>query len=310
MIPRIPETGPVALTLRLGCELVYYTTRPTAALIMVRPASFYDQRILSETYTHDPWQPNVEETDTHGNRVDRIVLQPGVTVIRHDALVQFSSWPEPEMESQRPISADQLPLSLLRYTLPSRYCDSDRLMNFARDHFDACQPGAATVRAICDWVHRNIEYRYGTGSSFTAASEIVAQGYGVCRDFAHTVVALCRTFNIPARYITCHLPDIGADATGTSMDFHACVEVYLDGRWYAVDARFNEPRIGRVRIASGMDAAETALSTFYGNVDLVRFEVWNYQVDPAITTLNDPLDYDSRLDDTAVLRIPAGAPAF
>jgi transglutaminase-like putative cysteine protease len=94
------------------------------------------------------------------------------------------------------------------------------------------------------------------------------------------------------------------------MDFHACVEVYLDGRWYAVDARFNEPRIGRVRIASGMDAAETALSTFYGNVDLVRFEVWNYQVDPAITTLNDPLDYDSRLDDTAVLRIPAGAPAF
>jgi transglutaminase-like putative cysteine protease len=301
---------PVALTIRLGCELTYRTLRSTPALILVRPASLYDQRIQIETYTHEPWQLAQEEIDTHGNRVDRIILQPGATVIRHDALVQVSSAPEPEMRAQQLIPVDQLPLSILRYTLPSRYCDSDRLMNFARDRFDACEPGAPTVRAISDWVHNNIEYRFGAGSKYTSASEVIAQGFGVCRDFAHATVALCRTFNIPARYATSHLPDIAADDNGTPMDFHANAEVYLDHRWYSVDSRFNVPRIGRVKIACGMDASETALSTFYGGVDLVSFYVWNYQVDPAQTDLSHPLDFSTRLDGTTLLRVPANAHAF
>ena len=177
-------------------------------------------------------------------------------------------------------------------------------MQFASDRFDACPPGAQTVRAICDWVHLNIEYRFGSGSPHITASETVSRGYGVCRDFAHTVAALCRTFNIPARYATSHLPDIAAQDSGLPMDFHANVEVYLDHRWFAVDARFAGPRIGRVRIACGMDAAETALSTLYGNVDLVNFEVWNYQIDPAHVTLHDPVDATQRLDGTPVLKLP------
>jgi transglutaminase-like putative cysteine protease len=300
----IPET-PAALTVRLGCELTYRTLRETPALVVVRPMPLY-RHMLCETYTH----PGCEEIDSHGNLVDRIVLQPGLTVIRHDALVQVTSALEPLMVSQRQVPVSELPMSLLRYTLPSRFCDSDRLIEFARDHFDACEPGAATVRAIADWVHHNIEYKFGAGSKYTSAAEIVAQGYGVCRDFAHVVVALCRTFNIPARYATSHLPDIAAWDNGTPMDFHANAEVYLDGRWWTVDARFNCPRIGRVKIACGMDAAETALSTLYGGVDLVSFYVWNYQVDPTITTLADPLDYSVRLDGTPALNIPAHALAF
>jgi len=301
---------PVALTVRLGCELTYRTLRPTPALILVRPPSLWEQRIQCETYTHEPWQMAHEEIDSHGNRVDRVVLQPGVTVIRHDALVEVTSALEPLLVSQRAAAVEELPLSLLRYTLPSRYCDSDRLIDFARDHFDRCEPGAATVRAISDWVHQNIEYRFGAGSKYTAAAEIIAQGYGVCRDFAHATVALCRTFNIPARYATSHLPDIAAEDNGTPMDFHANAEVYLEGRWFTVDSRFNVPRIGRVKIACGMDAAETALSTLYGGVDLVSFYVWNYQVDPAVTTLNDSLDFSTRLDGTTQLTIPAHAHAF
>jgi transglutaminase-like putative cysteine protease len=302
--------APVALALRLGCELVYYTARATPALMVVRPVSTQHHRVEAETYTFHPAGNLIEEVDVHGNRVDRMVLQPGTTTIRHDAIVKVSSHPEAEMISQRPVPVEQLPMSLLRYTMPSRYCDSDRLMGFASQYFDSCEPGGATVRAICNWVHKNIEYRYGTGSSFTAASDILAQGYGVCRDFAHVVVALCRTFNLPARYLNCHLSDIGGDATGSEMDFHAAVEVYLDGEWYAVDARFNEPRIGRVKIASGMDAAEAALSTFYGGADLVKFTVWNYQIDPASHTLNDPVDETVRLDYSSVVQIPPNAEPF
>jgi transglutaminase-like putative cysteine protease len=304
-----PEQS-VALTVRLGCELTYFTSRSTPALILVRPDSSPDQRIQCETYTHEPPQRAQEEIDSHGNRVDRIVLQPGTTVIRHDAMVQVSSGPEPELISQRPVPVEELPLSVLRYTLPSRYCDSDRLNDFSRDHFDSCEQGAATVRAISDWVHNNIEYRFGAGSRFTTAADVLRQGYGVCRDFAHVTIALCRTFNIPARYATSHLADIADQGTGTPMDFHANAEVYLAHRWWTVDARFNRPRIGRVKIACGMDASETALSTLYGGVDLVSFYVWNYQVDPAQITLEHPLDYSLRLDGATLLRVPANSRPF
>jgi transglutaminase-like putative cysteine protease len=289
------------LTVRLGCELTYSTSLPVPALILVRPSSTVSQTIQEELLTCHPFQLAREDTDSHGNRVDRLTLQPGLTTIRHDALVQVTSAFEPELTTQPAIPIDLLPMALLRYTLPSRYCDSDRLMSFTRGRFDSYAPGAPTVRAICDWVHNNIEYRFGSGSPEITAAEIIARGYGVCRDFAHVAAALCRTFNIPARYVTSHLPDIAAQDSGTPMDFHANIEVYLDNRWFSLDARFNEPRIGRIKIAGGMDAAETAISTLYGNADLVSFYVWNYQVDPATETLRNPVDLSTRMDGTTQL---------
>ncbi len=149
---------------------------------------------------------------------------------------------------------------MLRYTLPSRYCDSDKLLNFAWDHFGRINNGLEKVQAICDWIHKNFEYRYFSGSPELSAADALARGYGVCRDFAHIGVALCRAFNLPARYVTGHLPDIGCADTG--MDFHAYMEVYLGQDWFTFDPRFNVPRIGRVKIAQGLDAVDGASPRF------------------------------------------------
>ena len=212
--------------------------------------------------------------------MDRVLLKPGSNTIRHDALVAVSSQFEVLPWNEPPTPVERLPLSLLRYTLPSRYCDSDKLLDFAARNFGTCAPGAPTVRAICDWIHNNIEYRYGSGCPDIAASDTIANRYGVCRDFAHAAIALCRTFNIPARYVTGHLPDIAFQDPGTSMDFHAYMEVYLGGEWHTFDARFNTPRVGRVKIACGMDAVDGAFTTIYGSAWLTSFQVWAYQVGP------------------------------
>jgi len=197
-----------------------------------------------------------------------------------------------------------VPGQFLRYTLPSRYCDSDRLMAFATRQFGNYPEGLPRVQAICDWVHNNIEYRWGSGSPHTAASEILAQGYGVCRDFAHLAVALSRCFNIPTRYVTGYVPDVGCWDPGSPMDFHAYMQVYVGHRWYTFDARFNVPRIGRINIACGQDAVDGAFSTLFGLATLSWFQVWAYQVDPAEVNPGDPIDMTKRLDGTPTLRYP------
>ena len=160
------------------------------------------------------------------------MLKPGRNDIRYDALVAVSSTPENQgAPGVLPVPVYELPAELLRYTLPSRYCDSDKLFDFAWKHFGQIANGHERVQAICDWVHNNIEYRYGSGQPDLSASEVIEQRYGVCRDFAHVVVALCRTFNLPARYVSGHLPDIGFVVSSHPEDFHANCEVYLGGRW-------------------------------------------------------------------------------
>jgi transglutaminase-like putative cysteine protease len=292
------------LTVRLGCELIYETWERTPAYMVVRPRRRRLQRIQQEMFVLEPDLDATEEIDTHGNLVDRVLLKPGLNTIRHDALVAVTSQHEVLPYNEPAEHVDKLPLSLLRYTLPSRYCDSDKLMNFAAEHFGSCAPGAPTVRAICDWLHNNIEYRYGSGCPDISASEIIARGYGVCRDFAHTAVALCRTFNIPTRYVTGHLPDIAFQDPGTAMDFHAYMEVYLGGEWHTFDARFNTPRVGRVKIACGMDAVDGAFTTVYGSAVLRNFTVWAYQVDQAKVSIGDPIDLSFRLDGTPLIRWP------
>ena len=201
-----------------------------------------------------------------------------------------------------PTPVYRLPPETLRYTLPSRYCDSDKLLNFAWQHFGHIPNGVERVQAICDWVHQNIQYRFGAGSSVISASEVLLQRFGVCRDFAHVAIALCRAFNLPARYVTGHLPDIGWADPGTPMDFHAYFEVFLGQSWSTFDARFNVPRIGRVKVAQGLDAVDGAFSTIYGEVQFKWFEVWAYQVNPAQVSIGDPVDMSKRLDGTTTLR--------
>lgn len=296
------------LVIRCGFEFIYEAADWTPAILVVQPRL-------------DPWQRKVKEQttistsisveayeDSHGNIVQRLILPPGATTVRHDVFVAVPPTTDDHWLMDQPVQIPSVPPQYLRYTLPSRYCDSDRLMSFAAQQFGGYAHGLPRVQAICDWVNRNIEYRWGAGSPLTSASEILAQGYGVCRDFAHLAIALSRCFNVPTRYVTGYVPDVGCWDPGSPMDFHAYMQVYVGHRWYTFDARFNEPRIGRIHIAAGLDAIEGAFSTLYGSARLSSFFVWAYQVDPAEVHLGDPIDMNKRLDGTPTLRFPPRVP--
>jgi transglutaminase-like putative cysteine protease len=294
---------PLNLTVRVGCNLSYDTPVPTAGLFVLRPRLEGRVLVMQEKLSFGIGQPSYEFQDSHGNITYRSTLMPGRNDIRHDALVAVSSEPDTRAVRGRLLPVGELPSELLRYTLPSRYCDSDKLMDFAWQQFGQVPHGLPRVQAICDWVHRHIEYRFGSGRPDLSASEVIARRHGVCRDFAHAAIALCRAFNLPARYVTGHLPDIGYLDPGSPMDFHAYCEVYLGQDWLTFDPRFNVPRIGRVKVAHGADAVDGAFATIYGEAKLSFFEVWAYQVDPRQVSVGDPIDLSRRLDGTPLVRL-------
>ncbi|HTH46020.1 MAG TPA: transglutaminase family protein [Candidatus Limnocylindria bacterium] len=294
---------PLNITVRVGCQLAYQTTVPTPVLFVLRPRLEGRVLVMQEKLSFGIGLPSYEFQDSHGNIAYRSMLMPGRNEIRHDALVAVSSLPDSRDVQGPVVPVGQLPPELLRYTLPSRYCDSDKLMDFAWQNFGHIPNGLPRVQAICDWVHNNIEYRYMSGRPDLSASEVIGRRYGVCRDFAHAAIALCRTFNLPARYVTGHLPDIGCIDPGTPMDFHAYCEVYLGTEWFTFDPRFNVPRIGRVKVAHGADAVDGAFATIYGEAAPVYFQVWAYQVDPQKVSVGDPIDLSKRLDSTLMVRL-------
>jgi transglutaminase-like putative cysteine protease len=294
---------PLNLTVRVGCNLSYETPVPTPVLFVLRPRLEGRVLVMQEKLSFGIGQPSYEFQDSHGNITYRSTLMPGRNDIRHDALVAVSSEPDTRNVQGRIVPVGELPSELLRYTLPSRYCDSDKLMDLAWQQFGQVPHGLPRVQAICDWVHRHIEYRFGSGRPDLSASEVIARRHGVCRDFAHAAIALCRAFNLPARYVTGHLPDIGYRDPGSPMDFHAYCEVYLGQDWLTFDPRFNVPRIGRVKVAHGADAVDGAFATIYGEAKLSFFEVWAYQVDPRQVSVGDPIDLSRRLDGTPLVRL-------
>jgi transglutaminase-like putative cysteine protease len=241
--------------------------------------------------------------DSHGNVVSRVALAPGINCFRHDAIVAVSSKPDNfGLKPGAPGTPADIPSSLLRYTLPSRYCDSDKLTNFAWEKFGHIEHGVPRVEGISRWIHDNVEYRYMSGGADLSAWDILQRGYGVCRDFAHLAVALNRTFNLPARYVTGHLPDIGFPEPDGHMDFHAYAEVYVSGTWFTTDPRFRVPRIGRIRVSCGQDAVDGAFSTIYGGATMTYFEVWAYQVARGSVNVGDPIDLTKRLDNDWTVR--------
>lgn len=293
---------PLNLTVRVGCNLAYEVNVPTAVLFVLKPRLEGRILVMQERLSFGIGLPSYEYQDSHGNITYRSVFMPGRNEICHDALVAVSSLPDSREVLGAVLPVGQLPSEVLRYTLPSRYCDSDKLMNFAWNQFGHIPHGLQRVQAICDWVHYNIEYRYMSGRPDLSASEIIERRYGVCRDFAHTAIALCRAFNLPARYVTGHLPDIGNTDPGSSMDFHAYCEVYLGQDWLTFDPRFNIPRIGRVKVAHGADAVDGAFATIYGEAMLTYFQVWAYQVNPHQVRVGDPIDLSMRLDGNPLVR--------
>jgi transglutaminase-like putative cysteine protease len=276
------------MAIRVGCRMVYEVIQGTPILLIVRPHAEVRDKVLTESLTLTPKVPYEEFTDWQGNTTQRWELPPGTNTIVHDALVSVSSTWEA--------------VDSWETTLPSRYCDSDKVLNFAAQKFGHLRSAGEQARAICDWVHDNIKYVTGSGRSDISAVEILDRGFGVCRDFAHVGITLCRALNIPARYVCGHLPDVGVLDPGSPMDFHAYYEAYIGKKWMTYDPRFNKPRIGRIKIAHGLDAVDGALTTTYGGGVMEWFEAWAYQVDPKKVSLGDPIDLAQRLDGTEVVR--------
>ena len=211
--------------------------------------------------------------DAFGNVSTRLVAPPGLLEIRNEFIITDSGLPDATNPRAEQWPVGDLPDEALPYLLGSRYCDTQKLSDHAWALFGGVGTGWQRVQAICDYVHDHIEFGYHHARCDRTASEGHREQVGVCRDFAHLAVALCRCMNIPARYCTGYLGDIGVPRDPAPMDFSAWFEAFLDGRWYTFDARHNHPRIGRIVIARGRDAADVAISTTFGAAALARFNV-------------------------------------
>jgi transglutaminase-like putative cysteine protease len=277
------------LRVRVGCEFLYESTFPTPMMVIVRSKEWHGQRVLDEVRAVEPTIPVHEYTDSFGNLVWRLVAPVGTLHLRYDALVAVPARPDPVMPGLAQTAIEELPGDVLVYTLPSRYCQSDLFIDDAWRLFGDRSGGWEQVQAVCDWIHANIMYAKGT-TSHTSSYEVFQQRHGVCRDFAHLGVTLCRALNYPARYVCGYLPEIDVPPDPTPMDFHAWFEVYMGGAWHTFDARHNRQRTGRVLIASGRDAVDVAFATIYGGSQLVSIQVWADQV-----------EYDFALDHSPVM---------
>jgi transglutaminase-like putative cysteine protease len=276
------------MRIRIGCEFVIESALATPTTCIVRPRERAQHLLLDERREVWPQIPVHEFLDGFGNRVWRWTAPAGTLRVRYDALAEVSGKPDPVLPELGGTLVEDLPDEVLTYTLPSRHCPSDLVIADAWRMFGEVPDGWARVQAICDWAHQNIEYGYGNSTPSTSGYEAYQQRRGVCRDFAHIAVMFCRALNIPARYVCGYLPDIAVPYNPIPMDFHAWFEAYIGGAWRTFDARHNEPRIGRILIAQGRDAVDTALLTSYGASRLSGFTVWADEVQPD-TTLDTPL---------------------
>ena len=262
------------MLIRAGFDIAFECAVPTSMLLQlnVHPSREVDLR-APDMIASDPPLPMSAYLDLFGNRVTRVDVPAGLVTFSNRFSISDSGEPDetPPANVATPIS--RLPDDTLLFLLSSRYCDSDNLADFAWSTFGGIAGGYDRVRAICDFVHSKIRFSYPDARPTRCASDSMREGVGVCRDFAHLAIALCRCMNIPARYSTGYLGDIGVPVDPNPMDFSAWFEVFLEGRWYTFDARHNHPRIGRIVMGRGRDAADVAISTSFGVAKLVRFDV-------------------------------------
>ena len=274
------------MQIRVGFEMLYEFVGRTPMVLMlnVHPSRALDV-ITPDHLRITPSLPVTRYTDAFGNICTRLVAPPGQVEISTDALVWDSGLPEPVEANARQHEVAELPHDALVFLLASRYCETDRLMQDAWARFGKTPLGWPRVQAICDFVHSHVRFGYQHARATKTAAEVAVERRGVCRDFAHLAITLCRCMNIPARYCTGYLGDIGVPPEPEPMDFSAWFEVYLGGRWYSFDARHNTPRIGRIVMARGRDAADVAISTTFGPNLLKRFAVHTDEVQPAAIEL-------------------------
>ena len=267
------------MKIRAGFTLAYQCLQPTQMLLVldVHPSRRPD--LLGDATVR--FNPSVEARgyiDSFGNVCTRITAPPGMIEMSLEFFVHDSGRPDVVALDAVQHDIRDLPDDVLVFLLGSRYCDTDRLGDFAWANFSNTPLGWGRVQAICDFVHNHIAFNYQNADSLRTAYGGFTDRTGVCRDFAHLAITLCRCMNIPARYCTGYLGDIGVPPVPDPMDFSAWFQAYLGGHWYTFDARHNTPRIGRILMATGRDATDVALSTSFGQSNLIRFEVVTEEV--------------------------------
>ena len=267
--------GALKVQIRLGYELIYQSPQPTPMILNLQVHyTRSTDMVRADQIITEPWVPLTSYRDGFGNLCTRLVAPPGQIRITADGVVSDRGLPDSVVAGAQQISVERLPEDALVYLLGSRYCDTDRLSEFAWSQFGATKPGWPRVQAVCDFVHQHLTFGYQFARATRTAFEAFQERLGVCRDFAHLAITLCRCLNIPARYCTGYLGDIGIPPVAAPMDFSGWFEAYLDGQWYTFDARHNVPRIGRVLIARGRDAADVAITMTFGPCTLQSFKVW------------------------------------
>ncbi|MBX9458674.1 MAG: transglutaminase family protein [Rhizobium sp.] len=269
------------MKIRAGFKLAYECAQPTPMLLClnIHPSRRIDlltEQVLEFSPPMEAWH----YTDGFGNSCSRIVAPVGLTEITTNFEIYDTGLPDPVPEGaiQHPIQ--DLPDDVLVYLLASRYCDTEKLSDFAWQQFAGIEAGWPLVKAITDFVHGHIAFDYQRADLLRTAHGGYIDKTGVCRDYAHLAITLCRCMNIPARYCTGYLGDIGVPRDPAPMDFSAWFEVFLSGRWHTLDARHNIPRIGRILMATGRDATDVALSTSFGPSLLSTFEVLTEEIVP------------------------------
>ena len=262
------------MLIEAGYNIAFECTSETPLLLMVhiRPERHADLT-APEKFTLSPDIPYRTYTDHFGNICTRLTAPVGTLSLSSRLVVTDSGLPENVPDGAGQHRIDELPDDVLIFLLGSRYCDTQKLLTLAWSLFGTIEPGWRRVKAILEYTHDRITFGYEHARSDRTAWEAHEEGVGVCRDFAHLGIALCRCMNIPARYCTGYLGDIGVPLDPSPMDFSAWFEVYLDGAWYTMDARHKHPRIGRILMAIGRDATDTAISVAFGTAKLVEFTV-------------------------------------
>ena len=267
------------MLIRLGYDIVFDipVAVPFVALLKVHPSRVND--------LHTPDELKVSSathfecySDNFGNNCCRFLARPGKLRLTNSTTIRDTGEPDSVAPWAREIPIHHLPNDVLPYLLNSRYCEVDRMSNIAAQLFGGIAPGWNRVQAVCTWVHERVTFGYRHANPQKTAFDVYVDGLGVCRDFQHLAITMCRALNIPARYATGYLGDIGVPAAPEPMDFSAWFEVYLEGRWWTFDARHNKPRIGRVLMAVGRDASDVAITTSFGTANLLQFTVITEEV--------------------------------
>jgi transglutaminase-like putative cysteine protease len=267
------------MRIRVGYELIYNCPQQTPMILTLNVHySRASDMVIPDHLTTTPSVPVSAYRDCFGNWCNRIVAPLGRILIKGDGVIYDPGKPDIVAPDALQHPVQDLPEETLVFLLGSRYCETDRLSEFAWSQFGQTVPGWPRVQTICDFAHHHITFGYENARPTKTAWEAYNERAGVCRDFAHLAVTLCRCMNIPARYCTGYLGDMGQPPPYSPMDFAAWFEAYLGGKWYTFDPRNLVPRIGRILIARGRDAADVALTTTFGQATLEGFKVWTEEV--------------------------------